>query len=97
MMVILHSQAETEMEEAYDYLEAQRPGLGDAFSEELESAFRELAQAPDRWAEIEPGFRRFRLRRFQYGLIYRITNGVVEVLAVAHLARRPGYWHSRLS
>lgn len=97
MIVILHPQAVTEMEGAYDYLEAQRSGLGDVFSEELEAAFRELAQAPYRWAEIERGARRYRLRRFQYGLIYRITDNEVEVLAVAHLARRPGYWRSRLS
>jgi hypothetical protein len=29
-------------------------------------------------------------------LVYRLRDDVVEVLAVAHGKRRPGYWQSRL-
>jgi hypothetical protein len=29
--------------------------------------------------------------------VYRVLEGKVEILAVAHGKRRPGYWRSRLS
>jgi hypothetical protein len=37
MIVLLHPAAAAEMEQAYDFLEAQRPGLGEQFSVELET------------------------------------------------------------
>jgi toxin ParE1/3/4 len=35
------------------------------------------------------------LVRFPYTVIYREARGVVQVLAVAHKRRQPGYWASR--
>jgi hypothetical protein len=35
------------------------------------------------------------LRRFPFGLVYRLGVEEVQVVAVAHLHRRPGYWKSR--
>jgi hypothetical protein len=40
--------------------------------------------------------RRFLLHRFPYLLIYREReDGVIQILAVAHTSRRPGYWKER--
>jgi hypothetical protein len=33
---------------------------------------------------------------FHFDLIYREVDGLVQVLAVAHHRRRPGYWTGRL-
>ena len=41
------------------------------------------------------GTRKFLLRRFPYGVVYRITKSAIQVIAVAHGRRRPGYWKSR--
>jgi hypothetical protein len=35
-------------------------------------------------------------QRFPFSLVYAIRGGDVEILAVAHGRRRPGYWRSRL-
>jgi hypothetical protein len=40
--------------------------------------------------------RRYRLRRFPYGLVYVETGSDIIILAVMHLHRRPGYWNERL-
>jgi plasmid stabilization system protein ParE len=34
-------------------------------------------------------------KRFPYYLIYRERDGAVEVVAVMHARRHPGYWHHR--
>jgi toxin ParE1/3/4 len=96
MIVNLSAAAETEMEEAYDYYEAQRGGLGDEFAVELEGAFRELARSPLRWPEVETGFRKYRLNRFPYLLFYRVVSGHVQVISVSHAARKPGHWRPHL-
>jgi hypothetical protein len=39
--------------------------------------------------------RRVLVRRFPYFVIYREWSDRLEIVAVAHQSRRPGYWRSR--
>jgi hypothetical protein len=39
--------------------------------------------------------RQYVFPRFPFSLVYRMRGDDVEVLAVAHGRRRPGYWRSR--
>ena len=41
------------------------------------------------------GTRWIPLKRFPYTLHYRVVVDVIDVLAVAHQRRRPGYWGKR--
>ena len=34
---------------------------------------------------------------FPYALLYRVWNEQIEILAVMHLSRKPGYWADRLT
>ena len=43
-----------------------------------------------RWA------RRYVFPRYPFSLVYIVRGDVIEVVAVAHGRRRPGYWRSRL-
>jgi hypothetical protein len=36
------------------------------------------------------------VRRFPYGVIYRVREEVIWVVAIAHMRRRPGYWLDRV-
>jgi len=97
MIVFFSAAAESEMEHAYDYLESQRAGVGDDFSADIEAGVRQIAEHPMRWPEEAPGFRRYRLRKFQYKLIYRIRSNQAEIVSVWHLARRPAGWRANIS
>lgn len=88
--------AELEMIDAALYYEAQRPGLGLDFADEVAAGIATILEAPQRWTEVEPGLRRYQIRRFPYGLFYRLIGNEVEIVAVADLRRRPGYWRNRL-
>ena len=56
----------------------------------------EIARAPDRWARGLHDTRRYLLRGFPFLLIYRQHGDIVEILAVAHTSRKPGYWKARV-
>jgi plasmid stabilization system protein ParE len=45
--------------------------------------------------ESRPGIRRFPLRGLPYVVFYRVGDSI-DILAVAHTSRKPGYWRSRL-
>ncbi len=78
------------------YLERQETGLGDRFLDDIDRALVLIEQHPKAWAPMGRELRRCRLVTFPYGLIYRIRAGEIEIVAVAHDRRRPGYWRNRL-
>lgn len=94
--VKLHADARAEALEAQAWYWERSEGAGDAFLLELEQALDEIAENPDRWPSYLGGTRRFALRRFPYLLVYRRKARGVQVIAVAHAKRRPGYWRPRL-
>ncbi len=66
-----------------------------AFIAEIDRAVAQIGDAPQRWARHTHGTRRFVLRRFPFSLIYRVGSSDIEIIAVAHGRRRPGYWKGR--
>ena len=94
--MIYHPEANEELLDAMWWYEDRRAGLGDEFLQAIFDAEAQIAEAPLRWAEVAPGFRKLNAQRFPYGLIYHLVRGEVEIVAVMHLSRRPGYWRVRV-
>jgi len=94
--IIYHPDIEKEIKSSYQWYESKTKGLGEDFLSELESAFKTIAELPDAWPVVKMGFRRFLLRRFPFGVIYRKKSDKIFVVAVMHLSRKPGYWGKRI-
>ena len=96
-----HPEADIEAEEAAVWYEGRQEALGRDFFTELERAYTLIMESPGTWP-LWPGLpesigiRRFLLSRFPYGIAYEVSGDAIVVYAVAHLARRPGYWKDRL-
>ena len=86
------SPAQRELAEAIEYYERAVPGLGLEFLEEVERTINRILLQPEAWQRVSDRLRRCRTRRFPYGLIYSVEEGVVIILAVFHLRRRPEGW-----
>ena len=65
------------------------------FLSELEHAMDRVREAPERWPRVAGQARRYVFPRFPFSLVYRVTPNMIEVIAVAHHRRKPGYWESR--
>lgn len=94
--VVFLREAEQEMLEAARYYESQTPGLGADYLSEIERAVAAIAESPMTWPIIEGELRRRLVRRFPFGILYRIELKKIVIIAVAHLRRRPGYWRGRI-
>jgi plasmid stabilization system protein ParE len=95
--VELHEQAAAEYDAAFDWYRDRSPDAARKFDAEVDHALSEILQAPQRWAAGPYQTRKFLLRRFPFTLIYRErVFGGIQVVAVAHTSRRPGYWKRRL-
>ncbi|HKW62870.1 MAG TPA: type II toxin-antitoxin system RelE/ParE family toxin [Candidatus Acidoferrum sp.] len=94
--VEFHESASLEYEAALDwYLERSEPAAA-RFADELNRAIAKIAEAPQRWQADNQGTRKFFLTRFPFVIVYRELTAAIQILAVAHGHRRPGYWKKRL-
>lgn len=69
--------------------------LGNAFLAEFERTANLVLENPQLGAVFYCTYRRYFLRRFPYNIIYKINADELQILAVAHNRRRPGYWIQR--
>ncbi len=92
-----HPAAVDEARAACEWYAERNPRIADAFLVELDAAMDAIAADPERFPEYTVGTRRYLLRRFPYMIVYRQTDTTIQVLAVAHARRRPGYWKKRES
>ena len=68
------------------------------FQAELAQTLDRIAARPEVVAADEDGIRWTRMDRFPHVVYYRVKDErLIEVLAVAHGRRQPGYWRDRLA
>jgi plasmid stabilization system protein ParE len=93
--VIFRPQAEEEARAARRWYEDQVPGLGARFAGEIEEVFQRIASNPSEFPTVHGEIRRAVLRRFPFGIYFRIYQQDIVVLAVMHGRRHPRRWQSR--
>ncbi len=71
------------------------PSVAQNFLDVFESKLQLISEFPGVGTETSKGRRLFPMGRYPYSILYRVDDGVVRVSAIAHHARRPGYWQSR--
>jgi plasmid stabilization system protein ParE len=91
----IEERAESEARSAFLWYLARNPRAAEQFQAAVEECIDAIANTPERFPEIEPGVRRRLVsHRFPYAVLYRLRGDEVQVVAVMHLHRRPGYWRS---
>jgi len=93
--VEIHPEALREATDARDWYLSRDRRAGAEFLLELERAIERIAFDPGIWPRQPSGNRRYLLRRFPFIVVYREIGDRIQILAVAHARRRPGYWKSR--
>jgi plasmid stabilization system protein ParE len=92
----LHAEAWLEMEAADDWYLQRSVDASVGFIAVVSDAFERICQAPRRWPRYLHGTRRLVLHRFPFSIVYLDDPDVVNIVAVAHAKRKPGYWKQRL-
>ena len=95
--VELHPSAIDEARSARLWYAERSEQAADRFLAELDRAVEQVRNTPGRWPPYLHGTRHFIFRGFPYVLVYRTLATTVQVIAVAHGRRRPGYWKGRLA
>jgi len=91
----LHPDAERELRAAFLWYLDRNILVAEGFQSEVAHAIHMVAEDPNRWPKLNESMRRYVFPRFPFTLVYRSRPAHVEVIAIAHQKRRPGYWRSR--
>lgn len=93
----VHPDVYEELEFARKWYAERSSVLGNEFLDEIDFAMNAILQAPETWPTYEwvAGIRHFLVHRFPFGIYYRLSADIIQVIAVGHLHRKPGYWKSR--
>lgn len=95
--VALHPDAESEYQAAVRWYQQRSQAAARRFVAEVDRILAEIGARPDRFGWYDNEFREAALRRYPYSVVYRVeASGDVQIVAVAHASREPGYWQARV-
>jgi plasmid stabilization system protein ParE len=96
MKLTIHPMAWAEYREAARYLKLRKHGLAESFLAEIKEGLQQILASPQTYPVIGGGVRRYLIRRFPYGILYRWEGDEISVFAIMHMRREPDYWKPRL-
>ena len=92
---IFHPEARAEMRQSIEFYEARLEGLGLRFLAAVEQTTERIVAHPEAGAPLTGEFRKRIIQGFPFNVIYRVWEGHIYLVAVAHHHRRPSYWRER--
>ena len=84
-----------EFDDAVDWYDRQRPGLGTEFIDEIQRVFDSILKNPLRYGVVQQDFREALANRFPYAVYYHVEPHRIVIMAVIHTARDPAIWQGR--
>ena len=81
--------ADAELLEAVDWYNNRRNGLGIDLAECVDAAMETLNRHPFIGTPVSNSVRRILIRRFPYGIFYRIDEDLIEIVGFRHFRQRP--------
>ena len=93
--VTLWDEAQAEFDDAGDYYEARRPGLGADFVAAVQAVFDRIAVNPRIHAVVYRDVRKAVVKGFPYCVFYFEEPTRVVVTSVFHTSRDPAIWQGR--
>ncbi len=96
MNVIFLEEAEQEFLEAALYYENQAKGLGERLMTDVYQAIEDIISFPENAQKLTKDVRRKLLKRYPFGVLYRIDKEDIVIVAVMNLKRKPFYWLNRI-
>ena len=91
----LHPEADAEAIDAAEYIKEDAPREAERFKQAVGKALDWACSQPLIFRCFEDDFRKLKVGKFSYSLVFRIRRDEIQILAVAHMSRKPGYWKER--
>jgi len=95
--LLIAPEARQDIEEAYNWYEICRFGLGEEFLGCVDACIQRISRAPETHPKIFEDYRRALVRRFPYVVFYECNGVTITIYSIFHTSQNPEKWRSRLS
>ena len=95
MKLLVRPEAAADIEDACRWYRQQRRDLASEFLDSVRVGIEKILENPEGYPVMHRETRRIRIKRFPYGLFYRIYADTVVVVACMHGRRDPIQWRQR--
>lgn len=96
MRVFFHPEAQEELDRSLDWYSERSDIVSRAFVQETKLCIRKIQAYPRRSKKYTSETRQFLYPNFPFRIIYRETEKEIQIVAIAHHRRLPGYWKRRV-
>ncbi len=86
--LVLQSEAVIDIQEAFEWYEGQKPELGLEFITEIKEGFEKICNHPLYYSAINNRFRRLKINRFPYLIVYELDELSVLIVAIKHTSKK---------
>lgn len=93
----LRREAQKEYEEAVEWYEKRRKGLGLQYLFALQKILHRIAEASDSFPVVFENVREAVMRKWPYAIYFQVTDEYLLVLAIFHASREPVQWQNRVT
>ncbi len=93
--IVFRRAARAEFDDAADWYEQRRAGLGAAFTAAVQRVLDQIAAQPDFYPQVYQDVREAQVSGYPHCVYCREESGRVVVLSVFHTARDPSIWQGR--
>ncbi len=93
--VVFRRAARVDFDDAADWYQQRRAGLGAAFTAAIQRILHQIAAQPDFYPQVYQDVREALVSGYPYCVYYREEPGQVVVLSVFHTSRNPSIWQGR--
>ncbi len=95
--IVVEDFASLDLQEAFQWYEEQKKGLGEYFLDDLENTIALIEKNPFYASLYDNGCRSASLKKFPYSLIYLLDESKAEVyiIVISHQHRKPGWFKDR--
>ena len=94
--LIVAPEVETDLDQAVQWYEARKSGLGAEFLTNVTATVQEIVRMPEVHRIVERHYRRGLVKRFPYAVFYDLIGETIMILGVFHTSHDPSRWRRRL-
>ena len=95
MNVIFRDEAADELDWAFEHYRTIHPDLAADLLVQFRRGVDRILTFPSAWQPLDETYRRYRLNRFPYGIVYRVEQELIVIVAFMNLSQKPDYWRAR--
>ena len=89
-------EAKAEFDEAAEWYESRRRGLGRNFISKVRGVIKRITTNPRLFGKVHGDIRQTLIERFPYSVLYQEDKQEIIVVAVFHSSRNPDVWKKRV-